>query len=141
MEVSPPVQTIVDISYAFVRALITDPLMRASIRMTIDRAADKESIARGYGVWITAVEILLTRARAAGTLNPGVQPAECAYTITSAMTGLQLTSDALTGRQDLADRVEGFWRVVVPAMVRPELTARVDLRPPERRRRAVASPV
>lgn len=141
VEDSPPVQTIVDISYAFVAALIGDPLMRASIRMTIDRAADQDSIARGYGVWIAAVETLLTRARAAGTLNPGLRLAECAYTITSSMTGLQLTSDALTGRKDLADRVEAFWRLVVPAIVRPEFTASVDLRPPAHRRRAVATAV
>ena len=141
VEVSPPVQTIVDISYAFVDALLADPLMRASIRMTIDRAADHDSVARGYGVWIAKIETLLARARAAGTLNPGVRLEECAYTITSAMTGLQLTSDALTGRQDLTDRVEGFWRLVVPAIVRPERTASVDVRPPARRRRAVASPV
>ena len=138
---SPPVQTIVDISYAFVGALMDDPLMRASIRMTIDRAADQESIERGYRVWIAAVETLLTRAQAAGTLIPGIRLAEGAYTIASAMTGLQLTSDALTGRQDLTDRVEGFWRLVVPAIVRPELTASVDLRPPGRRRRTVAYPV
>ena len=124
-----------------VEALLADPLMRASIRMTIDRAADHDSVARGYGVWIAKVETLLARARAAGTLNPGVRLEECAYTITSAMTGLQLTSDALTGRQDLTDRVEGFWRLVVPAIVRPERTASVDVRPPARRRRAVASPV
>lgn len=141
VEDSPPVQTIVDISYAFVGALMDDPLMRASIRMTLDRAADQDSIERGYRVWIAAVETLLTRARAAGTLTPGIRLAECSYTITSAMTGLQLTSDALTGRKDLADRVEGFWRLVVPAIVRPELTASVDLRPPGRRRRTVVSPV
>ena len=140
-EDSPPVQTIVDISYAFVAAVMDDPLMRASIRMTIDRAADQDSIERGYRVWIAAVETLLLRARVAGTLNPAVRVKECAYTITSAMTGLQLTSEALTGRTDLADRVEAFWRLVVPAIVRPELTASVDLRPPGRRRRTVASPV
>lgn len=141
LEDSPPVQTIVDISYAFVGALVDDPLMRASIRMTIDRAADRDSIERGHRVWIAAVETLLTRARAAGTLIPGIRLAECAYTITSAMTGLQLTSEALTGRQDLADRVEGFWRLVVPAIVQPELRTSVDLRPPGRRRRTVLSPV
>ena len=137
----PPVQTIVDISYGFVDALLEDPLMRASIRMTIDRAAAPESIAAGYNGWISAVEALLERARAAGSLLPHVRPAGTAYTVTSTVTGLQMTSDALTGRTDLAERVEYFWRLFVPALVKPELVARVDVRPPARRRRTVSSPV
>ncbi|MGL5909212.1 MAG: ScbR family autoregulator-binding transcription factor [Phycicoccus sp.] len=140
-EGSPPVQTIVDLSYAFVDALLTDPLMRASIRMTIDRAASRESIQRGYLSWITGVTALLDRAREHRTLARGTKPAEIAYTIAAAVTGLQMTSDALTSRQDLAQRLEDFWRLMVPAIIRPEFASRVDLRPPARRRRKVANPV
>ncbi|MGL5863137.1 MAG: ScbR family autoregulator-binding transcription factor [Phycicoccus sp.] len=140
-EGSPPVQTIVDLSYAFADALLTDPLMRASVRMTIDRAASSESIQRGYQSWITGVTTLLEQARKHRTLAPGTKPAEVAYTITSTVTGLQMTSDALTGRRDLARRLENFWRLLVPAVVRPELVSRVDLRPPPQRRRTVADPV
>lgn len=136
-----PVQMVVDLSYAFVDALLSDPLMRASIRMTIDRAAGPDVVAQGYSTWIRAVESLLVRARAAGTLAGSTRPADCAYVITSAITGLQLTSDALSRRADLAQRVEHFWRLFVPAMVRPDLTRRVDVRPPSARRRTVADPV
>lgn len=141
VDAAAPVQTIVDLSYAFVAALQTDPLIRASIRMTIDRAAGPEAVARGYSTWIEAVETLLRQARAAGTLADDVRPADCAYIITSSITGLQLTSDALTRRADLAERVESFWRLLVPAIVRPELSSRVDVRVPARRRRTVAAPV
>ncbi|MFC7490489.1 MULTISPECIES: ScbR family autoregulator-binding transcription factor [unclassified Knoellia] len=130
-----PVQSIVDLSYSFVDALRNDPLMRASIRMTIDRAAQPEAIARGYGAWISTVESLLRKARRAGSLQSTVRPAACAYSLTSAMTGLQLTSDALTGRSDLPDRAEQFWRLVIPAIVRPELVGDIDVRPPARRTR------
>ncbi|MGL5865500.1 MAG: ScbR family autoregulator-binding transcription factor [Dermatophilaceae bacterium] len=140
-EGSSPMQMIVDLSYAFAEALLHDPLMRASVRMTIDRAASRESTQRGYLSWVTGVTTLLDRARRAGTLAPGTKPAEVAYIVTSAVTGLQITSDALTDRQDLAQRLEDFWRLLVPAVVRPELVAKVDLRPPARRRRTVANPV
>lgn len=136
-----PVQTIIDLSYAFVDALRTDPLMRASIRMTIDRAGAHDSIVRGYETWISTVQALLARARSEGTLNGGLRPADCAYTIASAMTGLQLTSDALTGRADLPERVEQLWRLLVPALVRPEFVSKVDVRSPARRRKGVAVPV
>lgn len=138
---SPPVQTIVDISYRFVEALLGDPLMRASIRMTIDRAASPEVVAAGYQGWISAVESLLERARRADSLLPHVEPARAAYTVTSTVTGLQMTSDALSGRADLEGRVEDFWRLFVPALVRPELVTRVDVQPPSRRRGTVASPI
>jgi AcrR family transcriptional regulator len=137
----PPVQTIVDLSYAFVDALHSDPLMRASIRMTIDRAAPAESIVQGYSIWISVVSHLLDRGRAAGTLHADVEAGDCAYTITSAITGLQLTSEALCQRRDLADRVENFWRLLIPAIVRPDLVARVDTRPPRRRDGAAGWPV
>ena len=138
---APPVQTMVDISYQFVEALLTDPLMRASIRMTIDRAARTETVAAGYTAWISVVEGLLTRARAAGSLEDHVDPATAAYTITSTMTGLQLTSDALSGRADLAERVETFWRLLLPALLRPGLAQRVDVRPPALRLERVPEPV
>lgn len=138
----PPIQTMVDISYSFADALVSDPLMRASIRMTIDRAASPESIQRGYTGWITVVSELLERARAAGTLQERVTPREVAYTITSTVTGLQLTSEALSERRDLTERVESFWRLVLPAVVRPELLDRIDTRPSaDRRRRRVTDPV
>lgn len=129
----PPLQAVVDLSYAFADAVVSDPLMRASIRMTIDRAGPAASITAGYSAWIAAVTSLLDRARAAGTLKEGVVPGDCAYVITSTMTGLQLTSEALAQRRDLAERVESFWWMVLPAIVRPELLGRVDIRPPGRR--------
>ena len=128
-----PVQAMVDLSYAFVEAVVCDPLMRASIRMTIDRAGPAASITQGYSSWIAAVTQLLDRARAAGTLAEGVEPGSCAYVITSAMTGLQLTSEALSQRRDLTERVESFWWMVLPALLRPELLGAVDVRAPKRR--------
>lgn len=136
-----PVQAMLDLSYAFVDAVVSDPLMRASIRMTIDRAGPAASITQGYTNWIAAVTDLLDRARAAGTLHEGVEPDGCAYVITSAMTGLQLTSDALSQRRDLTERVESFWRMVLPALLRPELLGTVDVRPPERRTGTVVAAV
>lgn len=136
----PPVQTIVDLSYSFVDALQSDPLMRASIRMTIDRAAPMESIVRGYRGWISVVTDLLDWARKAGSLNADVEPERAAYTITSAITGLQLTSEALCERRDLAVRVETFWQLIISGIVRPDLLPRVDIRPPRRREGTAGSP-
>lgn len=132
-----PVQAIIDISYGFVEAILDDPLMRASIRMTTDRAAAPETIAAGYEGWITVIEGLLGQADRAGTLLPHVRPAGAAYIMTSTVTGLQMTSDALTSRTDLVERVEEFWRLFVPAFVRPELVEQVDVRPPKHRPRTV----
>ena len=54
-----PVQAMLDLSYAFVEAVVSDPLMRASIRMTIDRAGPAASITQGYSSWIAAVTPVL----------------------------------------------------------------------------------
>lgn len=136
-----PVQKVVDLSYAFVDALRSDPLMRASIRMTIDRAAPPTSVAQGYDSWITAVTLLLDRARTAGSLTERVASHDCAFIITSSITGLQLTSEALSQRRDLSERVRSFWHIILPAIVRPELLRRVDARPPEHRDGTIGSPI
>lgn len=125
-----PVQAVVDLAYSFVEALLTDPLMRASVRMTLDRVAADEVIRAGYLGWIEAVADLLREAEAAGSLVPGTDPERFAYVVTSVVTGMQLTSEALTGRADLMERVEDFWRLVLPVLVRPEELASVDPRPP-----------
>ena len=124
-----PVQRVVDLSYEFAEALVSDPLMRASIRMTVDRAGPPSSIAHGYNSWIVAVTELLNRGQAAGTLYDHVVTDDCAFVITSAITGLQLTSDALSQRRDLTDRVESFWRMILPSIIRPEFLQTLDTRP------------
>ncbi|WP_216842690.1 ScbR family autoregulator-binding transcription factor [Arthrobacter sp. NEB 688] len=129
----PPVQAVVDLTYSFVEALLTDPLMRASVRMTLDRAAGDDVIRAGYLGWIEAVADMLREAEAAGSLVPGTDPDRFAYVVTSVVTGMQLTSEALTGRADLPQRVEDFWRLVLPVLVRAELLDTVDPRPPASR--------
>ncbi|NHA70164.1 ScbR family autoregulator-binding transcription factor [Phycicoccus flavus] len=129
----PPLQCVVDLSYAFVEALLTDPLMRASIRMTVNRAGSPDSVVGGYRTWIDGVAALLRQARDEGALAPGVDPEAAAYVVCASMTGLQLTSETLTGRADLEERVESMWRLLVPGLVGTGDVRDVDVRPPSTR--------
>ncbi|MFF2045984.1 ScbR family autoregulator-binding transcription factor [Kitasatospora sp. NPDC058170] len=122
-----PVQTLIDLSYAFARALQEDPLLRGSIRLTIEHGSFTQPQIEAYQGWSDAAGGLLERAREAGDLHPGVDPAAAAGVITGAVTGIQLSSQVLTDRQDLLRRITDLWTLVLPGLVQPHALARLTV--------------
>jgi hypothetical protein len=53
--------------------------------------------------WIRIARVLLVRAAANGELRPGVGADQIAHLVVSALTGVQLTSEVLTGRKERPD--------------------------------------
>lgn len=122
---SNPVQQMVDMSYRFVAALQNDPLIRASIRLTLEKNTFASPDDSPYRDWLMAVETMLQQAKEQQHLLEGVEPAEAAYLITSAITGMQLISEATTGRADLRVRVDQAWNILLKAIVREEVLAAI----------------
>lgn len=120
ISVDCPVQHLIDLSHAFARALQHDPLVRASIRLTLERNTFQTADPSPYDGWLTEVETLLQQAADMALLLEGVEPAVGAHLITSAVTGTQLVSEATTGRTDLTNRITDMWRLLLPALVTPE---------------------
>ncbi|MGW6918826.1 ScbR family autoregulator-binding transcription factor [Kitasatospora sp. NPDC054939] len=126
-----PVQTLIDLGYAFARALQDDPLVRGSIRLTIEHGSFTEPQVAAYRGWSVAVGELLEQARRAGELLPGPDTARAADVVTGAVTGIQLSSQVLSARRDLLPRMTDLWTLLLPGLVTPETLARLDLSEPD----------
>jgi AcrR family transcriptional regulator len=120
-----PVQQLIDMSYRFVEALQRDPMIRASIRLTLEQNTFASTDDSPYRGWLTAVEDLLRLAEQQKLLLAGVDPAAAAYLVTSSITGMQLISEATTGRADLRVRVGQAWGILLKALVRDDVVATI----------------
>ncbi|MEE1829041.1 ScbR family autoregulator-binding transcription factor [Streptomyces sp. BE20] len=122
-----PVQTLIDLGYAFAHALLDNPVLRGSIRLTIEHGSFTQPQIAAYQGWTDAARELLEHARDSGELRPGVEPAAAAGVITGAVTGIQLSSQVFTDRRDLLRRMADLWTLLLPGLVPPHTLARLVL--------------
>ena len=115
----PPVQQILDISFAFADALRSDPIVRASIRLSVERGTFRPAAGEGnpYQDWVDAATVLFGKAKTAGQLRDGVRPVDAAVLVTGTITGVQLASEAMTGYADLDKRLRIMWSALLPGLV------------------------
>jgi hypothetical protein len=104
--------------------------VRAAIRLAIEHSVSSEPRADPYLDWIRLTRGLLLSAAEQGELRPEVDPEAVAHVIVGAFTGIQLTSEILTGRKDLPQRVADLWATILPALVTPQRQAQLRWTPP-----------
>ncbi|MFE2109476.1 ScbR family autoregulator-binding transcription factor [Kitasatospora sp. NPDC059463] len=121
-----PMQTVIDLGYAFAHSLLDDPLLRGAIRLTIEHGTFTQPQVGAYQGWADAARELLERSLEVGELRPGVRPAAAAGVITGAVAGIQLNSQVLTDRRDLLQRMADLWALLLPGLVEPGALARLD---------------
>lgn len=119
-------QHLIDLSFRFATALQEDPLIRASIRLTLERNTFGARVESPYQAWDQVVTQLLEAAQSAGDLSDVAPREAISQFVTSAFTGVQLTSEALFGRADLLERLTRMWQILLPAIATPEAVAHLD---------------
>lgn len=126
-------QASVDLSYKFAEALQSNPVVRASIRLTLERNTfeDRPGEQNPYCGWITQVSNSLEPDVSSGVLR--IPAPDAAYLIVSMLTGTQLVAEALTRRADLIERVHFLWVSILPALVSSSDSG-IDIRPPRSRK-------
>ncbi|CAB4956402.1 unannotated protein [freshwater metagenome] len=122
-------QRIIDLSFRFVHALRLDPLVRASIRLTLERNTFRTDDPSPYEGWVSTVAQLFVEARDGGELHADVDPERAAAVAVAALTGTQLVSEALSGREDVVERVEDLWRLLLPGLVPARIRNRLTVGP------------
>lgn len=126
----PAIEHMVLVSIDLAELLVSDPVVRAGIRLTTDTSAFDAPLRSPYEDWIDLFVVLATRARAEGWLADDVDPAVLARFIVPAFTGVQLVSELFTARVDIVDRVRELWwfllRSVVPVDRRGEAEALLE---------------
>jgi hypothetical protein len=107
--------------------LQTDPMVRASVRLSMDQRATSLDRAAPFLRWCELARDLLERAQAQGELLPHITPKETANVIVGAFGGVQSMSQATSDYSDLLDRVSDLMRHLLPSVAQPWVIASLHM--------------
>ncbi|MGH3602246.1 MAG: ScbR family autoregulator-binding transcription factor [Pseudonocardiaceae bacterium] len=113
----PGLESVIRLSQGLARQLVDNVIVRAGIRLTLEQGTFGASASNPYRDWVSVVEQLLRRAIDEGDIRDSIKPAALARFVVSAFTGVQLLSEVLSARQDLGQRVEEMWEILLPSLV------------------------
>ncbi|MER5637814.1 ScbR family autoregulator-binding transcription factor [Kitasatospora sp. NPDC002227] len=126
LEPAPGFQAVIDATMVYANALINDVIVRATNRLVIEHGSFDMPNSEPYQTDILTIRDLVIRADEAGDMLPRLDPYAVAKTITGAFTGIQLSSQVLSQRTDLVERLVFMWRVLLPGLVQPERLLTLD---------------
>ncbi|MFC8349692.1 ScbR family autoregulator-binding transcription factor [Streptomyces sp. NPDC057280] len=126
-ERSCTVQRLVDTVVLHAYHLQTDPMVRASVRLSLDQQAQGLDRSGPFLRWSEVGTELLEKAQAQGELLSHVKPAETADVLVGAFAGVQAMSQALCNYQDLPRRVSCLLQHLLPSVVVSSVLATVDI--------------
>lgn len=130
-------QELVDNGLVLAHRLGSEPLVRASVRLTLDHQAQGLDRQAPFHAWTDLNLRILEGAKKQGELLPHVVPAQTAELCVAAFAGIQLMSHTMSDYADLPERLSVFLRHILPCVAVPPVLAAIDLMP-ERGRRLVA---
>ncbi|TVT61811.1 TetR family transcriptional regulator [Amycolatopsis rhizosphaerae] len=116
---NPGLQTVIDLGHRLAISLQHDVRVRAGIRLVIEQGSFLLPASSAYQQWIDTVRSFLLAAKAAGDLRKEVDVHQLAQLVIGSFTGIQLTSQVLTGRADLPERVTFMWETILSSVVPP----------------------
>ncbi|KUL31114.1 ScbR family autoregulator-binding transcription factor [Streptomyces regalis] len=132
-------QELVDITFVFGQRLLSNSLLKGSVRLAVDQCAPPGVDHSGpFRQWADHLVVILERAREQGELLPTVQPRQTVEMLVGAFAGIQLMSRALNDRNDLAERISVLWGHLLPSIALPGLLTGID-REPDRGVRVLAA--
>lgn len=114
-----PAEALVRASRGIAGMLLTDPVVSAGIRLSLERGEFGAATAAFYDQWIGGISDLFRLAIASGELRTDLTPEQLGATVVPMFTGVQLVSAVRTGRQDLFPAVATMWRMVLTAVADP----------------------
>jgi AcrR family transcriptional regulator len=116
---SAPLQKVIDISFRWAREIQSNPVVRAGVRLIIEQGTYTNPMPIPYAQWESIVVELLASAQERGELEPTVDAKAMAEFVVSAFTGLQIVSQVVSGHDDLIERVERMWQLILIGMLPP----------------------
>jgi AcrR family transcriptional regulator len=96
--------------------LIDSPIARGGTRLLNDLPMSPDDARGHYALGEGNALALLTQAARAGLLREGIKPASVARQVVALMAGHRQICDALNDRQDLWQRVDEAWGLLLPAI-------------------------
>ncbi|MGY5007164.1 ScbR family autoregulator-binding transcription factor [Streptomyces sp. 900105755] len=120
----PGVQSVIDILHRMARQLVENVRVRAGIRLVTDQSSKTGIVSEPYTKWIEVFRKCLVEAQQGGDVKADVDCERVAALIVGSWTGLQLSSQVLSGRADLPERTTLMWQLLLPSIVPPRRLAR-----------------
>jgi TetR/AcrR family transcriptional regulator len=117
---SSPVAGLIGASHGIADLLRTDPIVRAGIRLSLERGEFQTATLSFYEQWIGGIVDVFRLAVASGELRTDLTAEQLGSTVVPYFTGVQLVSDVRTRRTDLMAAVATMWRVVIAATADPK---------------------
>jgi AcrR family transcriptional regulator len=115
----PGLQTVIDLTQGMAASLQSDVRVRASIRLVIEQGSFVSPAGEAYKRWIDTIHGCLLAGKAAGDLRKEVSVHDLAQFVVASFTGIQLSSQVLTGRSDLPERITFMWSMILNSVVPP----------------------
>ncbi|MER6119426.1 ScbR family autoregulator-binding transcription factor [Streptomyces sp. NPDC001743] len=126
----PPVQMLIDMTHWLARTLHDDPVIRASFRITNERAGRQPPVTDFHQDWITQVQRLLGQAHRAGALRERATGNGPASLLSATVCGIGVLAGTGLPYPRLSDRVAALWAPLLWALVPPEDIAGYRTGPP-----------
>ncbi|MGU3409585.1 TetR family transcriptional regulator [Microbacterium sp. M1A1_1b] len=108
-----PLVTLIRASRGVADLLMTDVVVRAGIRISLEHGVLAQQTASFYEQWIAGVVDVFRLALASGEVRGDVPAEALGATLVPYFTGVQLVSNVRTGRADLLPAVATMWQVMV----------------------------
>ncbi|WP_405664328.1 TetR/AcrR family transcriptional regulator [Streptomyces sp. NBC_01166] len=118
----------VDIALLLAYRLPREPLLSASIRLSVDPRA-RGLFGTRWPDWITLGTEILTEARERGELLPHVDPETTSRLFVGAWTGVQLVTESMAEPPDLVAEISALFELILPNNAVPGVLARLDTSP------------
>ncbi|MFC9914436.1 ScbR family autoregulator-binding transcription factor [Streptomyces sp. NPDC059862] len=122
-------QELVDTGLALAYRMRHDPLVSAAAELSLGREMVDLFGTDNLVRWLESTEQLLREAAAQGELLPQVDPAEAAWLLSAAWTGVQIYSHTLSGREDLENRISSLFIHLLPSVAVPAVLSRLEYGP------------
>ncbi|KNB49203.1 ScbR family autoregulator-binding transcription factor [Streptomyces caatingaensis] len=122
-------QRLVDLGLVFAHRMRDDPLLRGSVRLTLDQGPSGIDRGGPFRGWTRLHARVLAEGKERGEVLPHVVPADTAELIVGAYAGINTMSQAVSGRADLERRAISLYEHIMPSIAVPSVLARLDLAP------------
>ncbi|NLE81728.1 MAG: TetR/AcrR family transcriptional regulator [Rhodococcus sp.] len=124
-ESSTPTEVMIRISQYRAEQLMTEPISRAGMRLALEIGIVEGPETKPVVDWADAVGDLAQRGIQIGELRSTVDTAALGRILASTFTGIQLVSQAMSGRRDLIGRIVEMWQLLLPTIATEEALPRL----------------
>jgi AcrR family transcriptional regulator len=124
----PVLDTVVAISYEIARLLRTDVVVRAGMRLALERHLIDGDVDVPYVGWVDRLGDLLALGQRQGEVNADVDAKAAARVIVAALSGVQRVSSLLAEHRDLKRRLDEMWSLLRPPLEPARAAARSQRR-------------